>query len=132
MSQARAGDGSLRIHPLEVGIIVLAGATAFLHLSLGLSSRHPTGFPFPVLFYLNAAGYLVLITLLYLPVLQPIQRYIRWLLILYTAVTIFAWVTIGDRDMDGFLDKGIEIALILLLLLEEWRATRQRRVAQPA
>ena len=129
MSQARAGDSSLRIHPLEVGIIVLAGATAFLHLLMGLESKHPMGFPFPVLFYLNAAGYLVLITLLYLPALQPMQRAIRWLLILYTAVTIFAWVAIGDRDMDGFLDKGIEIALILLLLFEEWRATRQRSVA---
>ncbi len=124
MSQARTGDGSVRIHPLEVGIIVLTGATAFLHLLLGLESKHPASFPFPGLFYLNTAGYLFLITLLYLPALHAFQRYIRWLLILYTAATIFAWVALGERDMDGFLTKGIEIALILLLLVEDWRAVR--------
>ncbi|HEU5369423.1 MAG TPA: hypothetical protein VFU69_13200, partial [Ktedonobacterales bacterium] len=73
--------------------------------------------------------YLVLITLLYLPALHPMQRYIRLLLILYTAATIFAWVALGERDMDGFLDKGIEIALIHLLLIEDWRATRQLKRA---
>jgi hypothetical protein len=129
MSQARPGDSSLRIHPLEVGIIMLTGATAFLHLLLGLESRHPMSFPFPGLFYLNTAGYLILITLLYLPALHPRQRALRWLLILYTAVTIFAWVAFGERDMDGFLTKGIEIALIHLLLIEDWRATRQLRRA---
>ncbi|HEU5368272.1 MAG TPA: hypothetical protein VFU69_07400, partial [Ktedonobacterales bacterium] len=95
MSQVRTGDGSLRIHPLEVGIIVLTGATAFLHLLMGLESSQPTQFPFPGLFYLNTAGYLVLITLLYLPALHPMQRDIRWLLIRYAAATLFAWVALG-------------------------------------
>jgi len=130
MSQARAGDSSLRIHPLEVGIIVLAGATAFLHLALGLSSRAPTHFPFPGLFYLNTAGYLVLITLLYLPALHPFQRVLRWLLILFAVATILGWVALGPRSMLGFLDKGVEIALILLLLIEEWRAVRAARMSE--
>ena len=129
MSQSRISSATLRIQPLEVAIIVLTGATAFLHVSAALSSNAPLHFPLPGLFYLNAAGYLFLIWLLYLPALHPFQRYIRWLLILYVATTIFAWVALGDRDMDGFLDKGIEGALLILLLVEEWRAIQQRTKA---
>jgi hypothetical protein len=126
MSQAGTSFPGLRIQPLEVAIIVLAGATAFLHLSLALGSRAPTHFPLPGLFILNAAGYLVLIGMLYLPLLQPFQRVIRWLLIVYTLATIISWAFIGDRDMVGFLDKAIEIALVILLLVEEWQAIRLR------
>lgn len=127
MSQPGTSFPSLRIQPLEVAIIVLTGATAFLHLSLALGSRAPTHFPLPGLFILNAAGYLVLIGMLYLPILQPFQRVIRWALIGYTLATILAWIFLGgDRDMVGFLDKAIEIALIILLLIEEWQAIRLR------
>lgn len=126
MSQAGISPSSLRIQPLQVAIIVLTSATAFLHLSMAVSSRAPLHFPFPCLFILNAAGYLVLIFLLYLPMLHPWQRPLRWLLILYTAATIFGWIALGERDMDGFLDKGIECGLIALLLVEEWLAVRQR------
>src|ERR1051326_497880 len=126
MNQADTSLSSLRIQPLEVAIIVLAGAAGFLHLSFALLGPRPTDFPFPGLYILNAAGYLVLIMLLYLPVLHPFQRIIRWMLILFTLATILGWLAIGARDILAYLTLGIEVPLIALLLLEEWQAIRLR------
>ena len=36
----------------------------------------------------------------------------------YTAVTIVAWVAIGQRDLYAYANKLIEIVLIVLLWLE--------------
>ena len=36
----------------------------------------------------------------------------------YTAVTILGWVAIGERTAIGYVDKAIEVALIVLLWLE--------------
>jgi hypothetical protein len=110
MRQPRTTFSNVRIRPLEVGILALAGAAAFLPLSFALSSQAPTHFPFPGLSILNAAGYLVLILLLYLPTLYPFQRGLRWLLLPYTAVTILGWVVIGSHNMVGYLDKAMERA----------------------
>ncbi len=130
MGQARTQAGttfsSIGIQPLEVGIIALTGGTAFLHLSFVLASSTPTHFPFPALYFLNAVGYLVLIMVLYLPALHRFQRALRWLLILFTTATIIGWLTIGARDTAGFLDTSIAAVLLLLLLIEEVQATRQR------
>ena len=92
--------------------------------------------PLPVLFYLNFAGYIVLAAALYLPSLlqfQPLLRYqrvIRWLLIVYTAVTIVLWFLItGARfNIYGYIDKPIEVALIILLLIDDRQASRQARL----
>ncbi len=77
--------------------------------------------PLPVLFYLNFLGYLVLITVLYLPLLRRYQRAIRWILIAYTATTILAWYLISHASPNllAYIDKPIEVALILLLLIED-------------
>jgi hypothetical protein len=125
-TQAGMTVSSIGIRPLEVGIIALTGGTAFLHLSFVLASSTPTHFPFPGLYFLNAVGYLVLIMALYLPALHRFQHALRWLLILFTTATIVGWVTIGGRDTAGFLDTSIAGALLLLLLIEEGQATRQR------
>ncbi len=170
---------------LQVGIIILTLATAFIHLQLGLSmgGRHapgfsgktsPAGFPsgappagfsngtppvgFPngansagfsngappagfsilaalpvslsTLFILNCIGYIVLVIVLYLPPLRKFQRIIRWLLIIFTAVTIIAWFLIAGSHPTTFaiVDKVVEVALIVLLLIEEWQAFRLKRV----
>jgi hypothetical protein len=126
MSQAGTNFSRVRLPPLEVGMLVFAGAAAFLPLSFALSSREPTHFPFPGLYILNAAGYLVLLLLLYLPALHPFQRALRWLLILYTLATILGWVAIGSRNMVGYLDKAVEIVLIVLLLIQDRQMMRQR------
>lgn len=80
--------------------------------------------PLPVLFYLNFVGYITLVTALYLPLLRRYQRIIRWLLIVYTAITILAWylITHASPSLLAYVDKPVEVALIFLLLVEDWRA----------
>lgn len=99
----------------RIGIIVLTAATALIHLYLGL-----LGFP---LFILNGLGYLTLLAALYLPVPQ-LARYrnaARWVLVGYTALTIFLWILVGARTPIGYIDKLIEVALIALLILDARR-----------
>ena len=100
---------------LRVGIVVLTLATALIHLQLA--------FPDPA-FILNGLGYLTLLATLYLP-LPRVARYrntARWALIGYTALTIFLWALLGARTPIGYIDKIIEILLILLLLAEARRS----------
>ncbi len=75
-------------------------------------------------FILNGLGYLTLLAALYLPVPQ-VARYrktARWALIGYTALTISLWILLGARTPIGYIDKIIEISLILLLLVEARRS----------
>jgi hypothetical protein len=100
---------------LRVGIILLTLATALIHLQLA--------FPDPA-FILNGLGYLTLLAALYLPVprLARYRNTVRWVLIGFTALTILLWVLLGARTPIGYIDKAIEIVLIVLLLLEARRS----------
>ena len=100
---------------LRVGILLLTLATAFIHLQLA--------FPDPA-FVLNGLGYLTLLAALYLPVsrLARYRNVVRWVLVGYTALTILLWVLFGARIPIGYIDKAIEVTLILLLLLEARRS----------
>jgi hypothetical protein len=42
----------------------------------------------------------------------------------YTALTIFLWVLVGARNSIGYADKIIELALIVLLVLEARNSRR--------
>ena len=100
---------------LRAGITALTLATASIHLQLA--------FPDPV-FILNGLGYLALLAALYLPVSRS-ARYrnaVRWVLVGYTALTLFLWILIGARTTIGYTTAAIEVALILLLLLEARRS----------
>jgi hypothetical protein len=99
-------------------VIVLTIGTALIHLYLGLQ-----GFP---LFVLNGLGYLALLAALTLPIAQisDYRSLIRWVLVGYTALTIFLWILVGARNSIGYADKVIELVLIALLVLE---ASRSRR-----
>ena len=67
---------------VQIAIILLAVTTAVIHLYLGIMGLMVgRGGPLPPMFICNFAGYLVLVTALYLPALQRIQRITRWLLI---------------------------------------------------
>jgi hypothetical protein len=81
--------------------------------------------PLPMLFLLNAIGYLVLVAALYMPALRQYQPVVRWLLILFAAVTIIMYLTIvGLRPNPiGLLTKAVEVALIVLLLIDGRRAS---------
>jgi hypothetical protein len=100
---------------LQIGIIVLTLGTALIHFRLN--------FPDPV-FILNGLGYLSLLAALFLPVPQLANRrnLVRWVLVGYTALTIFLWILFGLRVPIGYVDKVIEVALIVLLLLDARRA----------
>src|SRR5215210_3048480 len=96
--------------PLRIGVIVLTVGTALIHLYLGLQ-----GFP---LFVLNGLGYLTLLAALTLPIprISDYRNLTRWILLGYTALTIFLWIVVGARNSIGYTDKLIELALISLLL----------------
>lgn len=99
---------------MRAGIIVLTLATALIHLQLN--------FPDPV-FIMNGLGYLGLLAALYLP-LPQLSRYrnlARWALVGFAALTIFLWLLLGARTPIGYIDKAIEVALIVLLLLDARR-----------
>jgi uncharacterized integral membrane protein len=95
---------------LRVMIVALTLATAAIHVTLG-----------GTLFLMNAIGYTVLALAMVLP--GPVAR-IRWLiryaLIGFAFVTIVGWLMFGARFDLAYLDKGIEVALIGLLLIESW------------
>jgi hypothetical protein len=138
---------------LHIAIIVLAVVTGLIHLDRGITSSammmgHAGGpppggahgaphggpgimafipIPIPILFYLNFLAYIVLAAVLYLPAMRPVQSIVRWLLIILAVVTIVLWylVTGGMLNILSIIDKPVEVALIVLLLID-WRQSVQQ------
>ncbi len=105
---------------LQWTIVILTVFTAGVHIWLGLT------FPDNV-FLLNGLGYLALTALLFLP-LPALARYhnlVRWVLIGYTLVTVVAWYFIGVRSTIAYVDKAVELVLIVCLTLD-WLLARKR------
>lgn len=123
-----------RLAGLQWTIIVLTVATALIHIGLGLTFLANGG----GLFVLNGIGYLGLLALLYWPAafLDRYRAWIRWLFIAYTAVTIVAWLFTGlgspvagmpivlsdTKTLIAYVDKALEVALIVLLWLDGMRS----------
>jgi hypothetical protein len=114
---------------LQAAIVLLALATAAIHIYLAwvvIPQVNGSGNP-DVVFTLNGLGYLALVGALYLPIgfLRERRSLLRWLLIGYTALTFFLWLFMaflsGDRTTIGYITKAIELALIVLLILESRR-----------
>jgi hypothetical protein len=42
----------------------------------------------------------------------------KWALLAFTGVTIIGWVLIGERSTIGFIDKALEVALIVMVFLD--------------
>jgi hypothetical protein len=106
---------SSRMSAVQIGIIILTLATALIHFSL----------LFPdVMFILNGLGYLALLAAYFLPIdlARKNHNLVRWLFILYTVVTIIAWVMIGDKSWPagalGYVTKLIELVLIVMLVVD--------------
>lgn len=97
------------------GIILSTLATAFIHLYLVtvLWANGMSG----TMFILNGLGYLGLLgaLLLPLPFLVRLRPLVRIVFILYTLVTLLAWVFVGERSVIGYIDKIAEAALVILL-----------------
>ena len=102
---------------VQIGIVVLALVTALIHFSLSMRMG------FDLMFTLNGLGYIGLLAALFLPIpiLVRYRPVIRILMILYTLVTIVAWVFLGERNTIGYVDKLIEAALVVLLWFDRGR-----------
>ena len=98
---------------LTAAIVGLALATAYIHLSLG-----------GLLFTLNGLGYVGLAGLIVIgaaariALVQRFSWFPRVALIGYAAMTIAAYLVMGPYFSLGFIAKGIEVALIALLVVD--------------
>ncbi|MEO7295460.1 MAG: hypothetical protein ABIZ57_04905 [Candidatus Limnocylindria bacterium] len=98
---------------LTTTIFGLTLATAYIHATLG-----------GLLFTLNALGYLGLAGLVVIGAVSPVavvERFSwfpRLALIGYTAMTIVGYLVIGPYFTLGFIAKGIEVALVALLVID--------------
>ncbi len=112
---------------LGVGIFLLTVATAGIHIYLALTAVAFMGFNSGVmLFILNGLGYLGLLAVLQLPIprLARFRGAARWVLVAFTAVTIaLFFVMAPEYTILGYVDKAIEVALIVLLLADAYRAS---------
>ena len=98
---------------LTAAIVGLTLATAYIHSTLG-----------GLLFTLNALGYLGLAGLIVIGAAAPVavvERFSwfpRLALIGYTAMTIAGYLVMGPYFTLGFIAKGIEVALVTLLVID--------------
>lgn len=99
---------------LLTGVILeLTLATAIIHFTLG-----------GTLFLLNAAGYVALGAAYLLAVIVPVPalRRLGWLprigLAVFASVTIVAYLVIGPYFTLGWLTKGVELAIVLLVIAD--------------
>jgi hypothetical protein len=101
---------------LTTAIVGLTAATAYIHLGLG-----------GLLFTLNGLGYIGLAGLVVIGAAAPfaLAERFSWFprvaLMGYTATTIAGYLIMGPYFMLGFIAKGIEVALIALLVVDVFR-----------
>lgn len=98
---------------LRFGIVALTLGTAYIHSTLG-----------GLLFTLNATGYAVAAIAMIVPISLAIRFrwFIRLGLMAYAFATIAGWAIQGPFYSTAYLAKGIEVALIFLLLVDFLRA----------
>jgi hypothetical protein len=94
---------------IRIAIVGLTLGTAYIHSTLG-----------GLLFTLNALGYLVAAAAIVIPLGLAIR--FRWFVRLglmgYAATAIVAWAVQGPYYTTAYIAKGIEIALITLLVVD--------------
>ena len=101
---------------LPATIAILGALAGAIHLSLGAP-----------IFILNALGYFALVAayLVAATVSHPLVARFSWLprvaLLGYAAASIGAWLLIGGFYWLGYLTKGIEFTLIVLLIVDIYR-----------
>lgn len=80
-------------------------------------------------YILMGLGYVILLVLHYLPMLQasswrPITRFI---LLAFTVIVIIAWAVTGNKQAPvAYVRLVLEIGLIAFLLVEQYQAVRKR------
>ena len=94
---------------VRAAIVALTVATGYIHLTLG-----------GLLFTLNALGYFVAAVAMIVPLALAVR--FRWIvrvgLIGYAATAIVAWAVMGPYFSTAYVAKAIEVALIVLLVVD--------------
>lgn len=114
MSVKEIQANETRFGLLQAVILLLGLATAAIHgivLNMLMGRIDP-------LFTLNGIGFLVLVAAYLLPQFSRYRGIVRWILIAYTAITIIAWLFMGQREILGYATKIIEVGLIVALFLD--------------
>jgi len=105
---------------VQFGIMITTVITAVIHLYLGITLPY-------TLFILNGIGYLALLIALFIQVslAQKNRNLIRWVMMGFVAVTIVAWLAIGDKSWPsgalGYITKLDEIISLALLWMDRGR-----------
>ena len=101
------------LSPQAKRIVGLALLTGLIHLFVGFQSQF--------ILVLNGLGFIALVIGLYLlPQLANWKSQIRWVLIVYTAVTIVGYFLLFPQPLDyglGLVTKAVEVILIVLLFI---------------
>jgi predicted flap endonuclease-1-like 5' DNA nuclease len=123
-----------KLTTLQWIIILLAFATAIIHIFLGVSSWG-TNSTMGAMFVLDGIGYIVIVSLLYFSGRTGRGRStMRWILIAYTLLTLILYFVFNGSESFssplGLATKAIEVVLIILLLLD--RGSDTVEVATPA
>ena len=110
-----------RMSPRKIAIIALTIATALIHIALAFFAMSQGDMTTVIMFLLNGIGYMVLLAAYYLslPLARDYPKLVRWAFIIFIAITILGWVAIGARNVVAYVDKLIELALIILLLTDK-------------
>jgi hypothetical protein len=117
-TQARAGIG-----PVLIGAVLLALATASIHLYLFLVEGYlGSGTMLPIyqlLFINNVLAYVTLAVALVLPIspLPQVRPVTRTLLTAIAVASIVSYYHVGVIDLLGNIDKIIEVLLIVVLTI---------------
>ncbi len=109
---------------MKLLIALLTAATGILHLLVGFGLFPRSEDMFPLLIA-NGVGYLILLALFFTSSGSR-RGTIRWILLLYTLITLVGYFVIGYFQGQGFLDggtiplviKAIELLLVILLFLD--------------
>ncbi len=125
-TQARAGAG-----PVQVGAVLLALATASIHLYLFLIEGYlGNGEMLPIyqlLFINNILAYVTLAAALFLPIspLPQVRPATRTALTAIAVASIVSYFYVGVTDLLGNIDKIIEVLLIVLLTINAAMSGRE-------
>lgn len=94
---------------IRAAIVGLALATGYIHLTLG-----------GLLFTLNAIGYFTAAAAMVVPLALAVRFrwFIRLGLVGYAATTIIAWAIQGPYFQLAYIAKGIEVALIAMVVID--------------
>ncbi len=123
-----AAESRTRTGPVQIGVTILALATAGVHLYLFLIEGflapalgyEETMVPiYQFLFVANFLGYVTLVVALYLiPPLARFRPVVRVLLIALATASIISYFHVNVRDLLGDVNKLTELLLVMLLAVD--------------